>query len=287
MKTQLLNKVLYILFIVVLSSLVSAPENMVVKFGDVNNDGLIDYLKYNITNSNEINLYTYSNNNYVNSNSKIIDQTNSLNTFDNGFALADINNDGYDDLIASMLTNSYIFWNNGTNLSINDNISLSSNLQDSNIHIVDVNNNQNLDIIISGHDESGDIKDRAHIYLMSSSTVSSFQELNLADDNSRTNQGQLLVYDINQDGYFDIIYLGSFERVYLFNPTTELFYEEANIGYRDINRGSNPSLLLHDVNNNTLMDFIIGPNGNYSQIVRNYCKFQHLSYNTEHQFCHL
>ncbi len=234
--------------------------------GDIDNDGDLDLALSGCTNASD-NGATCNENIiskiYINNGTTLTEnlqwQNNLTGTFDGHIAFGDVNNDGKLDLlqigrtIGSKIAKVYI--NNGTTLT--ENLQWQNNLtglDDSSLSFADIDNDGDLDLVLTGEDNSSVKKTKIYINNGTSLVESSqwqSQLLQLSESSS-------IFGDINNDGDLDYIIMGCCDYLYIYeNNGTSLIGKQ-----KDVVRGDDTligifagSLAFGDYDNDGYIDF--------------------------------
>ena len=197
-----------------------------INVGLLNDDEYVDVIinRYDPTGSNSINVYfgkepIDGGSSNLNEETLIYDQVRAGDgLFDGKVKLADLNNDGKLEILQIGLTNDnttsgkpkliiYSYDNDSNSFSQNDVSDQIAALSNSSFDLGDVDNDQDLDFVITGFDQSSGLK--SYLYENKSDTGGDFK-LEVTDNNfAATRDGSIDFFDYDTDGDLDILITGT------------------------------------------------------------------------------
>jgi PGF-pre-PGF domain-containing protein len=213
--------------------------------GDINNDNLTDIVIMGCNGGTGGNCNSYVTRIYVNNDTKLVENStwnqNITQVHSGSVVLGDIDNDGDLDLISSGCNNgggqatecgtggfqTKVYVNNGTTLV--ENSTWKGNVMNvwyGSMSIGDINNDGNLDLILSGENESLSKITKVYINNGTKFIENSTWEQNLLS----VDESSLVLGDFNNDGYLDLSLTGCCDkhRIYINNKTTFLEIQRDN-----------------------------------------------------------
>ncbi|MCX6817449.1 MAG: VCBS repeat-containing protein [Candidatus Aenigmarchaeota archaeon] len=236
--------------------------------GDIDNNGYLDLLTIGKSENGILTqIYTNNGTNFQENNTWKVNLTN---VHYGSIALGDIDNDGDLDLALSGCSSgggyvspcddnkqeTFIYINNG--ITFLENLTWEQNLEKvwrSSITFADINNDGNLDLLLTGQTNTGRV---SKIYL--NNKTSFIENLNWQNNLTNVDSGSIAIIDINNDNYLDLILTGEnsdFQKItktYINNGTSfieNLTWEQNLINVDD------SSIIPGDIDNDGDLDLSI------------------------------
>ena len=226
---------------------------------DLNHDGLLDYAVNGLRFIENVG-FEYKTDVYLNSKTGFLDKRKDIIPEGRQYGklrVFDIDNDGYLDAVLFGLNENTeekftIYKNNKGTFEISQEL---DGFQNGDLNYADFDSDGDLDFVISSLDKEG----KYHlIYFKNNGGIfTPHQEIN----SDHLNDSSIDIGDINGDGYYDFIAIGSGKNsannvtsVFIYNPTTDNFEEQ----YFDIDPvGGNGGINLFDFNNDNNLDVLL------------------------------
>ncbi|MFQ6071757.1 MAG: FG-GAP repeat domain-containing protein, partial [Methanosarcinales archaeon] len=185
----------------------------------------------------------------------------------NDNSIADLNNDGYLDIVfsnsyngATHNINSYIYWGSASGYRDSNKTELPTHCAEGN-SIADLNNDGYLDIVFSGYSNGATSNINSYIYWGSASGYRDSNKTELPTIGA----GDNLIADLNNDGYLDIVF-SSISNGATWNTNSYIYWGSAS-GYSSGNKTELPThgayrASIADLNNNGYLDIVFSNNNN-------------------------